>query len=258
MSKIKAKLLPLGMLLLFIAGTFMPRAASMLQDHTLSAQTDSRALNGIQLTLKGNGEITSVLSLLSSGHTKIELRDGAKLSDTDAIAAAREFISLLQKEKLLPEFTLSEEAIAMPFAAISDKDGNDSAVIWECEFMQQSPYACMVRIDDATKEPVSINVFQTDYTAASSADPSEKNSVKGAWDQAAYAERTLDESLEEARLWARFLQGYYGLDTAEVFDLSAKNYNGNYLLTFSRVTDELEITCQPMLVLQQGNISFNW
>lgn len=241
MSGKGTKLLPLCMLLLLIAGVFMPHAAFSLQDQKLAAQTESRVLSGIEFTLHEGGGVKQTLSLLSSGYTKIMLQEGNNLTQQEAEAAAREAVDRLTQEGLLPDFTPKSTLPPIIFAAISNSDRSNSAVIWEYTFTGDAQSRCTIWIDDdATKKMVSVS-----YVADGRTSTGTVPTVETA--KAPLAER-----------WSAFLQEYYGLAWVSV-EKSYKNESKDiFTLKLTWMKEESIVSCKLPLMLHSNDVFFCW
>lgn len=84
MKKRRSQALVWCMLVLVAAGALLPRILSFLQDCKLLQQTQSRDLDGVELTLRSGGEIKQILPILTNGYSMIELKEGATLTDATA------------------------------------------------------------------------------------------------------------------------------------------------------------------------------
>lgn len=240
MSGKGTKLLTLCMLLLLAAGAFMPRAASSLQNHQLAAQTESRPLDGIEFTLREGGGVEQTLSLLSAGYKKIALPGGGNLTQQEVEKAAIEAVTLLQQEKLLPDFTWESIEPITAFAAVSNSGMDNTAVIWEYAFLGDNQSLCTVWIDDATRKLVTVSYVANGNTSTS-------------------VELTLETSKEPlAERWSAFLHEYYSADSATVTKAYNNESESVFTLEFTWMTEENPVFCTFPLMLRGGNVFFCW
>lgn len=248
------------MLVLVAAGALLPRMVSSLQDSKLLQQTQSRDLDGVELTLRSGGEIKQILPILTNGYSVIELKEGTTLTDAQPIDAAKEFLTLLSQELHQPsEFTLWQEDLytsAYAFAAIPVSGAISSRVLWDCFLMHKSQWSCTMLIDDATGMMMSIMLqdesFSTAYAKAEDSvyqndlNTSEKSKIS-----------LIEEIDQQAAGWAKFLQEYYGYDSVQVNASYLNEGTGIFDLEFTWTIDKTTMVQSFPLVIQEHSIVFN-
>lgn len=241
MKKKRAVFLPLCMLLLVLAGALMPRAVAALQDRQLASQTEARTLDDIQLTLRQGAGVAQTLSILSSGYTQIQLQEGSALTQAVAETAAKEALDLLVREGLLPDLSWQHTAAPTVFAAISQRDAADSAVIWSYTFVDQSQTRCTVWLDEASRKMVSISLVADGLTSTY------------------YTESTVATVSDgQPTRWAAFLQTYYGLESAVVADGYRDNSGSVFTLSLTWLSEKTAVSCSLPMMFRGDDLFFCW
>lgn len=243
-------LLALCMLSLVALGATMPQAVSALQDRTLEAQADPRALSDVQLVLHKENDVGRVLALVGGDCTVLELNGGARRTVQEAEQAGKEAAERLIEQGLLAGAAFREEAAeAKSYLAVSNTDGGASATFWRYSWTTTDKidgrlmtFTGILLIDDITGMLVGARLGPRDADTA-------------------YAVTSEEWATARVAGWAEFCQSYYGYKVLEIETELNDGLTGVFKLRLTEPSEEGEniaISYELHLVVQGDSIAFNY
>ena len=236
MRTIKRYILPLFTLVLITVGAAMPLAVSQMQDSRINSLREEFLLNTVNLTLQQDVGVSPVLRLIAGECNSILWEEETKLTEQDAIEAAKAVLTEMEAMDLLSVGDLAlirdAEGRAEPILLIGG-DGS-SALVWNWySYSENVPY--QMWIDDTTGKAVQFLV--------SSPTP-----------------RDTDAAHALVANWNIFFQGYYGIEIVSVKEESQGIDSGGILYQFvfgADLQDGLDV-CELELELFDGITTFNF
>lgn len=155
MRTIKRYILLLFTFVLITVGAAMPLAVSQMQDSRISSLREEFLLNTVNLTLQQDVGVSPVLRLIAGECNSILWEEETKLTEQDAIEAAKAVLTEMEAMDLLSVGDLAlirdAEGRAEPILLIGG-DGS-SALVWNCySYSENVPY--QMWIDDTTGKAV--------------------------------------------------------------------------------------------------------
>ena len=236
MRTIKRYILPLFTFVLITVGAAMPLAVSQMQDSRISSLREEFLLNTVNLTLQQDVGVSPVLRLIAGECNSILWEEETKLTEQDAIEAAKAVLTEMEAMDLLSVGDLAlirdAEGRAEPILLIGG-DGS-SALVWNCYWSgdRRDLYLCL--IDDATGKAVELVV--------SSPTPRDTEAA-----HALFAN------------WNAFLQDYYGMEIISVKEDSQELDSEGVVFQFSLGADLQDglALCELELRMLDGVTTFN-
>lgn len=235
MRTIKRYILPLFTLVLITVGAAMPLAVSQMQDSRISSLREEFLLNTVNLTLQQDVGVSLVLRLIAGECNSILWEEETKLTEQDAIEAAKAVLTEMEAMDLLSVGDLAlirdAEGRAEPILLIGG-DGS-SALVWNCYWSSEIP--CLMWIDDAAGKAVQFLV-------------------------SCPTPRDTDDAHVLLANWTAFFQEYYGVEIVSVKEESRNMDSGGTLYQFIfevDLQDGLD-ACELELELFDGMATFNF
>lgn len=191
-------------------GLFLPRMVSSLQNRRTTAHVQKYPVKTIQLDAITPVGVFSLLDLMSDEHTSMPLESGGVLGKEEVVQYAYEALGFIEDYVIsldLEQYTMQRQNPLLVFSG----DGEDSALLWQCEFFNTTINQNIVLyLDDDTGKMVSFR-----YTYESPAQPS-----------ASLLEFTAEK-------WAHMCVAYYGFESSSVTEIAGVESIQQYQLSFA-------------------------
>lgn len=149
-------MLPLLTLALIAMGAAMPFFVSWMQDGRIGSFQEKFLLNTVNLTLRQDGEASTVLRLVSEAYATMPWDGRTSMTEQEACQAAMDTVAEMDLRGLLPEGDLDYlKHVGMwaePILLLGE-DGT-SALVWECYWAGGEVSACYMMLDDVTGKAI--------------------------------------------------------------------------------------------------------
>ena len=231
MRWVKNMLLVLVTLALAATGAAMPFAASRLQD-ARQAGTETRSFDSFVLTLEKKGELSRILRFLSENqfYDFIEAApEDARMSEAEAVDAAKEAVILLAQYKLVSPDVMSaaldpiaagidEPFVIMRHIALPDDPQTLSFITW---IIYWEMLDILIDLDDASGKAYQISI--SDETWPFNREKFDKNTAS--------VGRSIENMYAQSGNWGMFLEEYYEVKFRDfVLDESLDSFVPVFLL----------------------------
>ena len=226
-----ARVLPvLCTLLLLGLGASMPRLASLALDRRLEREITRLDDPTVSLELTQGPDYFQALALARTQSTMIQLTEGRRMTQEEAVAAALELLQALALDGGV--YTIDQ---AMPVLLSSRDVPGLTGVFWQCIFLDGKGRGSFILLDDQSGLPVSFTLPAGAATVSY---------VSGG-----FAEAAMDA--------AEYCRIHFPVSTVK---LAAAGDGTNYTLTLYReeAGEGLDTSAVIQLYLDDGWLSFNF
>ena len=237
MRWLKNMLLVLVTLALAATGAAMPFAASRLQD-VRQVVAETRSFDSFVLTLEKKGELSRILRFLSENqfYDFIEgAPEDARMSEAEAVDAAKEAVILLAQYKLVSPDVMS--AALDPIAAGIDGPSAFMARIASSADTQTPSFVTWIvywesldiriDLDDASGKAYQISI--SDGTWPFNREKFDKNTAS--------VGRSIENMYAQAENWGRFLEEYYEVKFMDFVEDESLDYFAPVFLLYIDLED---------------------